>query len=46
MGWGGPNLVHNSKEKMSKAILKNKMIKWAKNQAFEFEPTQDLNQVQ
>jgi hypothetical protein len=32
MGWGKPNLVRNVEVKMSKAILKDKMIKRAKRQ--------------
>jgi hypothetical protein len=30
MGWGKPNLVHNVKGKMSKAIIKDGMNGWAK----------------
>jgi hypothetical protein len=37
--------VRNFEEKMSMAILKNKMIRWAKSQAFEFGPAQDINQM-
>ncbi len=40
------NLMHNFEEKMSNAILKNIMTKWAESQAFELGPAQDLNQMQ
>jgi hypothetical protein len=43
---GRLNLVHNFEEKMSNAILKNIMTKWAKSQAFELGPPQDLSQMQ
>ncbi len=43
--WGKPNLVHNVKEKMSKAVLKEGMTKLAKNQAFEHVLAQNLNQM-
>jgi hypothetical protein len=32
-----------AEEKMSKAILKNEMIRWAKSQSLEPRPTQDFN---
>jgi hypothetical protein len=35
MGWGRPNLMHNVEVKMSKAILKDGMIKRAKSQTLE-----------
>jgi hypothetical protein len=38
--------MHNFEEKMSNAILKNIMTKWAESQAFELGPAQDLNQMQ
>jgi len=45
--WGGkPNLVRNSEEKMSKAILKDRIIRWTKSQAIELGLPQHLNQVQ
>lgn len=34
----GPNLMHNFEEKMSKAILKDKMTRWAKSQTVELGP--------
>jgi hypothetical protein len=37
--------VHNVKEKMSKAVLKEGMTKLAKNQAFEHVLAQNLNQM-
>jgi hypothetical protein len=36
-------MVHNVDEKMSKAILKDGMIGWAKSQVFKFGPKQDFN---
>ncbi len=44
--WGRPNLVHNVKEKLFEAILKDGVIRLAKNQTSEPRSTQNLNQVQ
>jgi hypothetical protein len=38
MGWGRPNLVCNVEVKMSKAILKEKMIRRAKRQTPKLRP--------
>jgi len=38
--------VHNVKEKLFEAILKDGVIRRAKNQTFEPKSTQNLNQVQ
>jgi hypothetical protein len=37
------NLVRNAKEKLSKAILKDGMIRWVESQAPEAGLAQDLN---
>jgi hypothetical protein len=46
MGWGRPNIVHSVKVKMSKAILKDGMIKQVENQTPKLRLAQDFNQVQ
>jgi hypothetical protein len=45
MGWGRPNMVRNDKKKMSKAIIKDGMIRRTKNQAPKIEHAQDFNQM-
>ncbi len=41
-----PILMHNVKEKMSKVIRKERIIKQAKNRTFKLRPMLDFNQMQ
>lgn len=45
-GMGRPNVVHSVEKKLSKAILKYKMIRQAKSQTFKPGLAQDFNQTQ